>query len=257
MTSQSDIDAVQALYPASLSTEASRGMSRDIYHLDVLAGALPRTGRVLDLGGGFAAHNAALAARGHRVSVIDMFRGYWSDRDVDVEALIGRFENAGVEMIEADLVEWTPPTEQRFDLIFSAHCFEHFHHSPMPLLRRCLASLQPGGKLIICVPNAVNARKRLMMIAGRTNHAPFEEFFLNDGPFLGHVREYSVGDLEQLANHLELRETRVWGRNWLGLSRVSSTHLDSAAAIADRVLRVRPGLCSDLYLSGSIYQPGG
>lgn len=255
MTSQNDIRAVAAVYPSSLRSEAEVGRTRDAYHLDLIDGSLPDSGRVLDLGGGFAAHNVALAARGHRVTVVDMFRGYWGHRDIDVEALVGRFEGAGVEMVEADLIDWAPATERKFDVIFSAHCFEHFHHSPLPLLHRSLASLKPAGQMFISVPNAANARKRLMLLAGRTNHASFDEFFLHEGPFLGHVREYSVGDLVQIAAHLDLADVSLWGRNWLGLSRVPDGRVKPIAAVTDRLLRLRPGLCSDLYLSGSAHEP--
>ena len=62
------------------------------------------------------------------------------------------------------------------------------------------------------VPNAVNLRKRLDVLRGRTNYPPYQQFFQSD-PWRGHVREYAWDDLMQLAGFLGLEETTVHGRH--------------------------------------------
>jgi hypothetical protein len=101
---------------------------------------------------------------------------------------------------------------------------------------------------VIGVPNRVNARKRVTMLAGRNQWSPMEEWYEADA-FRGHVREPDVRDLSYIARDLGLTEVEMWGRNWLGLKHRNPV-TRAAATIADRPLRLRPGLCSDIYMAG-------
>ncbi len=243
----------KARYPKVLQAESHRAEVRDIYHYELLSkpGA-----HVVDLGGGFASHNLLLGMDGQPVTVVDMFSAYWSDaKDIDANQLMQLFEEANVNLIEADLPAWSPAghiAPGTVDTLFSAHCFEHFHQSPMPLLRRCMPLLRPGGRLVVCVPNAVNLRKRIDVARGRSNMPPWDSFFLHQGPWFGHVREYCVNDLQRMAQELGLTEVEIFGRNWLGMARFEGRGPRAAMGIVDRMLRTRPGLCSDLYLIAKV-----
>ncbi len=238
-------------YPESLHAEALRAEARDVYHYELLRSI---GGPIVDLGGGFATHNLLLAEDGIDVTIVDTFAAYWSEsKALDPSALVALFEEAGVRMVDHELRTWDPVAAgvSEAGAYFSAHCLEHFHSSPLPLLRACVSTLRPGGQLVVCVPNAVNARKRVAVLRGHSNLAPFDEFFLNDGPFYGHVREFSVDDLARLGSALGLDPVEVYGRNWLGLARLEGRVPAPLFSALDHTLRLRPGLCSDIYLRGT------
>jgi hypothetical protein len=66
--------------------------------------------------------------------------------------------------------------------------------------------------------------------------------------FRGHVREPDVDDLHYIARDMRLSEVEVIGRNWLLTKRPPG--LRWAGTIVDRILRLRPSLCADIYLVG-------
>jgi hypothetical protein len=62
------------------------------------------------------------------------------------------------------------------------------------------------------VPSAVNIRKRLdMLLRGRTNHPPYDQFYWMPSPWRGHRREYSRHDLELAAQYLNLQVVELTG----------------------------------------------
>ena len=81
---------------------------------------------------------------------------------------------------------------------------EHFVDSPHHLLVQLIGLLKPGGYLYISVPNAVNLRKRLLVLSGRTNYPRFAAYYWSGPRWRGHKREYVKGDLELLCS------TRGW-----------------------------------------------
>jgi hypothetical protein len=81
---------------------------------------------------------------------------------------------------------------------------EHLHDSPRDMLNDFLEVTKPDGLLFITVPSAVNIRKRIGVLFGRTNLPPFKKYYWYPGHWRGHVREYVRGDLESLAKYLNL-----------------------------------------------------
>ena len=55
-----------------------------------------------------------------------------------------------------------------------------------------------GGVLVIVMPNSVNLRKRLSVLSGRTNYPPVDQFFHSSGIWRGHVREYTLSEMEYI-----------------------------------------------------------
>src|SRR5207249_4442450 len=101
---------------------------------------------------------------------------------------------------------------------------------------------------VLSVPNCVNLRKRLTTPLGIGGWSRMEEWY-EEPVFRGHVREPSVSDLRHIANDMGLTDVSILGRNWLGLSSRSAV-VRTLALLSDRVLRLRPSLCSNLYLLG-------
>jgi hypothetical protein len=100
--------------------------------------------------------------------------------------------------------------------------------------------------MVIEVPNAVNARKRLAVLCGRTNYGPYNSLYYSN-LLLGHVREYITGNLRQVAQDLGALRYRIFGKNTIHGDWVQK--IPSVLRIClDRALRGFPGLCSSLVL---------
>ena len=97
-----------------------------------------------------------------------------------------------------------------FDMVMALHVMEHLHDSPKAILDRMMDACKPGGLLLLTVPNAVNIRKRIDVLRGKTNLPDFTTYYQTEGSWRGHVREYVKDDLAQLARfqNLEVLELR-------------------------------------------------
>jgi SAM-dependent methyltransferase len=213
-----------------------------------------RKGAILiDLGGGISGHNGLLAQLGMAVYVVDMLGDYWENKATAPSAIseeVKLLEACGVQFISHEISTYDLTVdfaENSVDVVTSFHCIEHLHRSPRLVLESAMRVLKPGGKMFIEVPNAANARKRLALLRGHTNYEPYNKLYYTD-PFVGHVREYTVGDLRQLAQNLGASRYRVFGKNtiygWEWLENIPSPIRNWF----DHALQAFPGLCSALLL---------
>ena len=166
--------------------------------LDTARSLLPNGGRVLDVGCGPADKTAVLSWAGYQCEAIDDFSDPWH-REGDNLAKIEAFaKEAGVDLKIGD-GNSLPYENETFDLIVLNHVIEHLQNGPRGLVNRCIDLLRPGGYIYISVPSAVNIRKRLAVLRGRTNYPPYGDFYWNEGSWRGHTREYTGDDLRKLA----------------------------------------------------------
>lgn len=112
-------------------------------------------GRVLDLGcaDGFLA--AALRARGHHVTGVDVHP-------------IGRVKERVDSFVEANLDDGLPPAigeVEPYEVILAADVLEHVRH-PEELLRELHGVLAPGGRLLVSVPNFGHWYPRIRVASG-------------------------------------------------------------------------------------------
>lgn len=202
---------------------------------------------MLDVGGNHGLFPALLAARGARVVVVDSFEGL---DQAQLDEVIEHYAALGVETIVSDAV--TDPLQFEagtFEAVTSFDAMEHFHHSPRRLFDEVRRVSKPGALVALGVPNAVNARKRVAVLFGRSNWSHFEDWWSPD-VFQGHVREPTVSELRRIGDYLELSNPRVLGRNWLGYR--GGPGKRAATRLVDRALRVRPSLCANIYLLGRL-----
>jgi len=123
----------------------------------LLLASLPEAGqgrRVLDIGCGDGQLGALLAARGYRVTGIEM------------PGVIQVPFPENVELVEADLDEGLPTLEARYDFVVCADVLEHLK-APERLLRELPLRMTPGARLAASLPNAVNIYVRLNVLLGR------------------------------------------------------------------------------------------
>ena len=111
--------------------------------------------RILDVGTADGYLGAILKARGHYVAGLD-----YDPRVVEkARPIYDRFYQVDVERFDF-------PERSEYDCIIFADVLEHLP-DPAAVLRRCVRSLKPGGKIIISVPNAANIVVRLSLLFGR------------------------------------------------------------------------------------------
>lgn len=204
---------------------------------------------VIDIGGGLGLFSAAVSQLGARSILIDD-ELLWQDpaRSHYFPGIRRVLDRHGVELVIRDVIEDGLGDTPVADAITNFHFMEHVHVSPKPLFHQAMDRLSAEGIFVIGVPNCANLRKRIVAPFGRTSWSPIEEWY-EETVFRGHVREPSIHDLRYIARDLGLAETRIYGRNFLGLAARQPVRRLAARA-ADVVLRARPALCSDLYLVG-------
>jgi SAM-dependent methyltransferase len=157
----------------------------------------------------------------------------------------------GVTILRRDVIRdglGLPP--RSMDAVTTFDSMEHWHASPKALFREVRGVLRPGGMFLLGVPNSVNVKKRLLVPLGKGKWSAMADWY--ELPvFRGHVREADVDDLRYIARDMGLRNVEIRGRNWLGTYSPNPTVRRVSRAL-DRVQRLRPSLCSDLYLTGRV-----
>lgn len=166
--------------------------------------------RVLDFGAGPADKTAVLQALGFRCSAFDDLQDDWHDIEGNRERVLDFARGFGIDYrLRTD--DAFPFEEGSFDMVMMHDVIEHLHDSPRSLVLGLLDLVRPEGYLFITVPNAVNIRKRLAVLRGKTNLPAFSQYYWYPDPWRGHVREYTGDDLAQLSEFLDLDVAELRG----------------------------------------------
>jgi 2-polyprenyl-3-methyl-5-hydroxy-6-metoxy-1,4-benzoquinol methylase len=203
---------------------------------------------ICDLGGGIGLFSVGCAAYGvKRIVLVD-------DLDDSVNhrfgnSILGLHKKLGVEVISRDVVEkGIRDISGKFDIITTFDSMEHWHHSPKRLFHDVAEKLNKGGIFVLGVPNCVNMRKRVTVPLGIGKWSGLQDWY-EVAKFRGHVREPDVDDLKYIALDMGLIDLKIYGRNWLGYYSESPV-VRIATKILDYPLRLKPSLCSDIYIIG-------
>lgn len=183
-----------------IATYAAR--HRDAYEhiISTIERHLPRGSQILDFGAGLCDKTVLVQLRGYRCTAADDFGNPLNTEEGYSEGVRDFARSFGVEVaqVEGDL----PFSPHSFDMVMMHDVIEHLHDSPRELLNDLVERLRPGGLLFITVPSAVNIRKRIDVLFGRSNLPRYDTYYWYPGPWRGHVREYARGDLEALNTFL-------------------------------------------------------
>lgn len=170
---------------------------------------LPNGGKILDFGSGPCDITSVLQTLGYQCSAYDDLSDEWHMKNNNRDKILNFTNSIGIDYQLADPSKPFPFQKNSFDMIMMHGVIEHLHDSPRNILNSLTELLKVNGYLFITVPNAVNIRKRLAVLMGKTNLPPFEMYYWSNNPWRGHVREYTRGDLEQLAKYLNLQATEL------------------------------------------------
>ncbi len=255
MRNQNLLDALRKVatqYPKDMVEEQVQDIVRIAFNIGVALDAAkpksPNELEICDLGGGLGLFSVGCAAYGlKRTVLVDDFSDSVNHR-VGASPL-DLHRSLGVEIISRDVVEiGIHDIEGHFDVITTFDSMEHWHHSPKGLFHEVAEKLRPGAVFVLGVPNCVNMRKRITVPLGVGKWSGMQDWYEAD-LFRGHVREPDVSDLMYIAHDMGLVDIKIHGRNWSGYCS-SNPAIRYATKIMDYPLRLKPSLCSDIYLVG-------
>jgi|SRR5678809_538770 len=177
--------------------------------------------KILDFGSGPCDNTAILQLLGFECTAYDDLQDDWHLIPGNQEKIISFARESGVHFKLA--IDHTLPFEKNFfDMVMLNSVIEHLHDSPRELINSLLEFVKPGGLLFITVPNAVNIRKRIDVLSGRTNMTNYEEYYWYPDPWRGHIREYVKDDLSKLAKYLNLDILELRGCDHMLENRLSN-----------------------------------
>jgi SAM-dependent methyltransferase len=236
-------------YPEILREAQLNDVNRMAFNIGLIVERKGSTSCIADIGGGVGLFSVGCAAMGMKVTLVDDFLDDVNKRLGD--SVLDIHKRYGVTVVCRDALDSELSLEpSSLDVVTSFHSIEHWHASPRPLFRMLRRALREDGLFVLCGPNCVNLKKRLTVPFGYGKWSPLNEWY-SEGVFRGHVRELDVGDLRHIARDLELRDVEIIGRNWMGIGSRKALIRIGARAV-DPLLRLTPGLCSDLYLIGRV-----
>jgi SAM-dependent methyltransferase len=235
-------------YPPELAAvQGYIDVPRNAFHLSLIS-SLPRGARIADIGGGLGLFSPGCASLAYAVVLVDDFRDAWhATMAEDVFNRVHR--RVGVEIVNRDVISESVEFEpESLDAVTIFDTMEHWHNSPRRLFHRLTSALKPGGLFIIGSPNCVNLRKRITVPFGIGKWSRMEDWYQKER-FRSHVREPDIADLRYIAIDLGLDDIKIIGRNWTGYrSRFRAARM--ITPVIDRILQLRPSLCSDIYMVG-------
>ncbi|HMP84603.1 MAG TPA: methyltransferase domain-containing protein [Verrucomicrobiota bacterium] len=245
------LEEVASLYPAQLVAGQRADIPRIAFNiaLSLPIGRPLERATLCDIGGGIGLFTPGCAAIGFgRTILVDDFGDQVNVAHGETALAVHR--SYGVRIVSRDVVErGMSDLNETFDVVTCFDSMEHWHRSPKKLFHELTGMLADNGRFILSVPNCVNLRKRLSIPFGRGKWSAMKDWYEPD-TFRGHVREPDVDDLRYIAADLGLRDVQILGRNWQG-HKSSNAAVRVLTRLADGILRLRPSLCSDIYLVGT------
>lgn len=203
MTPKEAIELVSGKFPFEgyMTRDGKKGEYLNIANT-VLRHLSPRS-KILDFGCGPCDKTAILQTMGFECSGYDDLQDIWHVMPGNRERILSFTKETGIDLRLADGGQ-LPFEKGVFDMIMSHDVLEHLHNSPRDLVNDLLELATPAGLLFLTIPNAVNVRKRIAVLFGKTNLPRFESYYWYPGSWRGHVREYVRDDLVKLAEYLNL-----------------------------------------------------
>lgn len=165
---------------------------------------------ILDFGCGPCDKTAVLQLLGYQCAGFDDLQDEWHKVSGNREKILNFAKECGIDFRLA--TDFTFPFEKHtFDMVMLNDVIEHLHDSPRDLFNDLLELVKPEGYLFVSVPNAVNIRKRLDVLRGRTNLPSYDLYYWYPGSWRGHIREYTKDDLAKLSEYLNLEVAELKG----------------------------------------------
>lgn len=232
-------------WPGLSENDARVEIIRNCYNVNLALASAPPDAWVCDIGAGWGAFSCTVKGLGYRSTMIDDFRdsGFYSESDPRYKMQ----QHFGVDVVSRDVIaDGLNMPDNSLDVVGCFDSMEHWHNSPKKLFAEIMRALKPGGRFVLGVPNCVNLRKRFSTLIGTARWTDMNDWY-EQPVFRGHVREPSVPDLYYIARDMGLDRVQIHGENFAGMAKPS---LKLATAVLNPVLKLKPSLCSEIYLTG-------
>jgi SAM-dependent methyltransferase len=165
---------------------------------------------ILDFGSGPCDKTAIVQSLGYHCTAYDDLSDHWHNLEGNKQKIIDFVAGEGIDFRVVD--DYSLPFEANsFDMVMLHAVLDHLHDSPRELMNSLVEFIKPGGYLFITLPNAVNIRKRLAVMRGKTNMPSYESYYWYPGSWRGHIREYVRDDLEKLTKYLNMDLVELGG----------------------------------------------
>lgn len=166
--------------------------------------------KILDFGCGPCDKTSVLQFLGFQCSGYDDLQDDWHNIQGNREKILSFTKECGIEFkLASDGM--LPFEKNSFDMVMLHDVLEHLHDSPRDILNDLLELAKTEGLLFVTVPNAVNIRKRIDVLFGRTNLSRFDIYYWYPSSWRGHIREYVRDDLDKLSEYLNLEVLELRG----------------------------------------------
>jgi SAM-dependent methyltransferase len=235
-------------YPEGLVAAQLNDVDRIAFHIQLIQDRKGKAITICDIGGGVGLFSVGCAALGMRSILIDDFRDEVNLRMG--ESVLEIHRSYGVEVVSTDVI--THGVDLKPGSLDAITCFEsmeHWHHSPKRLFGALKTALKPQGLFLLSTPNCVDLKRRVAVAFGHGAWSSIESWYESE-TFRGHVREPDVPDLLHIARDMRLTKVETLGRNWWAYTRFDNNPLKPVAIVVGHMLRLRPSLCSTIYLAG-------
>lgn len=162
-----------------------------LYALECVPSAEPPL-QILDIGCGTGNNSSVMAAKGHRVTGVDI-----SDHAIE------RYRRNGFEGQTMDIEKGLGFPGESFDLAFCSEVIEHLVR-PERFAAETYRVLRPGGQLVLSTPNSAFWLYRLAAVLGLA---------VSDLQHPMHLRFFTRRNLKRLLEQAGFEEVSCFGRN--------------------------------------------
>jgi SAM-dependent methyltransferase len=226
-------------YPPVVRDSQLQDVNRIAYHVGLVRRYGGSGGRICDVGGGGELFAPGCAALGYDTTSVDDFR---DEMNFSIgKARLAPHSKYGVKIVSCD-VHAEPPQfpENSFDVVTAFDCIKHWQGSPRRLFQALKQALTPAGIFIISATKRNGLRKQLRRLLGRERRSAVQGWYDPDVLPID-AGQPTLSDLRYMCNDLDMDVIAVAGRNWL-------RRYPLLARLTDPILRIQPGLASDLYV---------
>lgn len=115
--------------------------------------------------------------------------------------------------------EALPFPDNSFHYIIFNEIFEHLRINPIQTLKEVNRVLHPDGVMVLTTPNLYGVRNVINFLLGKGFDNPYEQFLkLETIQHMGHVREYSIGQVKEFLEKTGYESIAVQRKSHLSLT---------------------------------------
>jgi hypothetical protein len=149
--------------------------------------------KILDFASGPCDKTAIIQSMGYQCSAFDDLQDDWHTIDNNQEKILEFARSFGI------------------DFKLASEAYLPFEKASFDMVNDLAELIVPNGLLFITVPSAVNIKKRIEVLMGKTNLPDYAGYYWSPGPWRGHIREYAKNDLKELAEYIGFEVEELHG----------------------------------------------